>query len=68
MMLSTPDREKMTMLSEDFRASVQAAAYSVYVQIAPHNKKLMTPREFYKEFADNWETFIKIELEELSGD
>lgn len=68
MNLSTPDREMVSQIVENERASVQAAAYTIYLQIKPSNKKTITQREFHKEFTDNWETFMKIELEESTGD
>lgn len=68
MYLSAPNREIVSQIVENERASVQAAAYIIYMQIKPNNKKAMTPREFHKEFTDNWETFMKIELEETGGE
>ena len=68
MHLSAPDREMISQIVENDRVSVQAAAYTIYLQIKPNNKKVMTQREFHKEFADNWETFMKIELEETVGE
>ncbi|HQP79041.1 MAG TPA: hypothetical protein PL115_04150 [Bacteroidales bacterium] len=68
MHLSAPDREIVSQIVDNERASIQAAAYTIYLQIKPNNKKTMNPREFHKEFADNWETFMKIELEENDGE
>ena len=68
MHLSAPDREIVSQIVGNERASIQAAAYTIYLQIKPNNKKTMTPGEFHKEFADNWETFMKIELEENGGE
>lgn len=66
MILSAPDREMLSQIVENERASVQAAAYTIYLQVKPNAKKVMTPREFHREFTDNWETFMKIELEEYT--
>ena len=68
MYLSASDKEMLAQIVENERASVQAAAYTIYLQTKPNNKKVMTPREFHKEFTDNWETFMKIELAETGGE
>lgn len=64
MYLTPSNREMLSQIIQDERASVQAAAYTIYLQIKPNNKKTLTAREFHREFTDNWETFMKIELEE----
>lgn len=43
------------------RASIQAAAYTIYLQLAPNTKNPLTPREFHALFANNWEIFADIE-------
>lgn len=39
------------------RVSIQAAAYTIYLELTPNNKKPLTPREFQDKFIDNWEIF-----------
>lgn len=50
----------------DQRVSIQAAAYTIYLQLTPSNKKPLTPREFHDVFVDNWEIFGNIESKEFS--
>lgn len=50
----------------DQRVSIQAAAYTIYLQLTPSNKKLLTPREFHDVFVDNWEIFGNMESKEFS--
>lgn len=50
----------------DQRVSIQAAAYTIYLQIIPSNKKSLTPREFRDKFIDNWEIFGNMENKEQS--
>ena len=45
----------------DQRVSIQAAAYTIYLQLTPNNKKPLTPREFQEKFIDNWEIFGNME-------
>lgn len=56
------DDEMVKELSFDQRVSIQAAAYTAYVELNP--KKALTQREFHEKFKDNWNTFAMIELEE----
>lgn len=56
------DNEMLKKLSFDQRVSIQAAAYTVYVELNP--KKSLTQREFHEKFKDNWDVFAMIELEE----
>ncbi len=58
------DEELKDDLSFDQRVSIQAAAYTVYLQLTPSNKKPITPREFHNEFIDNWEIFANMECKE----
>lgn len=46
------------------RVSIQAAAYTIYLQLIPSNKKSLTPREFRNSFIDNWEIFGNMENKE----
>lgn len=50
----------------DQRVSIQAAAYTIYLQLTPSNKKPLTPREFHDVFVDNWEIFGNMESKEFS--
>lgn len=50
----------------DQRVSIQAAAYTIYLQLTPSNKKPLTPREFHDVFVDNWEIFGNMETKEFS--
>ncbi len=43
------------------RTSIQAAAYTIYLQLTPNSKKPLTPREFHALFVNNWEIFGEIE-------
>ncbi len=45
----------------DQRVSIQAAAYTIYQQLTPANKKPLTPREFRNLFVDNWDIFGNME-------
>lgn len=45
----------------DQRVSIQAAAYTIYLQLTPNNKKPLTPREFREKFIDNWEILGNME-------
>lgn len=48
----------------DQRVSIQAAAYTIYLELTPNNKKPLTPREFRDKFIDNWEIFGNMENKE----
>lgn len=48
----------------DQRVSIQAAAYTIYLQLTPSNKKPLNPREFRDKFIDNWEIFSNMEDKE----
>ena len=58
------DEELKDDLSYDLRTSVQAAAYTIYLEMTPSNKKAITPREFHDKFVDNWEIFANMEIKE----
>ena len=57
-MLTRSDQEMVDMLSSDNRAAIQAAAYTIYVELTPNNKKPISQREFHQKFRDNWEFFM----------
>lgn len=61
LMLPPYEQELLEEIVYQDRVSVQAAAYTIYVQMTPNNKKPISPREFHREFVDNWEMFNKIE-------
>lgn len=48
----------------DQHVCIQAAAYTVYLQLMPNNKKPLTPREFRNQFIDNWNIFAHMENQE----
>lgn len=48
----------------DQRVSIQAAAYTIYLELTSNNKKPLTPREFRDKFIDNWEIFGNMENKE----
>lgn len=55
------DEELCNEVLFDQRVSIQAAAYTIYLQLTPNNKKPLTPREFRNIFIDNWEIFGNME-------
>lgn len=59
------DDELVEKLSFDQRVSIQATAYTIYLQLTPNNKKPITPREFRELFIDNWEIFSNMENKEI---
>lgn len=63
-MLLPNDQELLNAILFDNRVSIQAAAYAVYVQLNP--KRPISPREFHKEFLDNWQIFNSLEWEEMN--
>ena len=58
------DDELRNKILFDERVCIQAAAYTIYLQLTPNNKKPLTPREFRDKFIDNWEIFANIENRE----
>lgn len=62
MRLSLSDEEMVQTIIQNERASVQAAAYTIYFEST--KGKPLSPREFHVKFADNWEVFMKLELEQ----
>ena len=58
------DDEFRNKILFDERVCIQAAAYTIYLQLTPNNKKPLTPREFRDKFIDNWEIFANIENRE----
>jgi hypothetical protein len=52
----------------DLHVSIQAAAYTAYVQLTPNNKKPVSQREFHQIFKDNWQAFYSLEIEEKEQD
>lgn len=62
--LSFQNRELAKVIGPEIRASTQAAAYLIYTQLKPANKKAMTYQEFHQEFIKNWESFATIEIED----
>lgn len=60
----TPSQEEMIdVITSEHRASIQSAAYTIYVELTPNNKKPISQREFHQKFRDNWEFFMKLEIE-----
>ncbi len=65
-MLTPHDSEIIGEIVQEQRISIQAAAYTIYVQLTPNNKKPLSQREFHREFMDNWQAFQLLESEESS--
>ena len=63
-MFTIRDEEMINEIIHEQRLCIQAAAYTIYVQLTPNNKKPLSQREFHKEFKDNWNIFQSLELEE----
>ena len=61
------DDELRDEIMFDQRVSIQAAAYTIYLQLTPSNKKPLTPREFRDKFIDNWEIFGNMEDKDRNG-
>lgn len=61
--LTPGEQEMMNNIISDNRVCAQAAAYTIYMSLIS-NKKGMTPRDFHKEYVDNWQTFMNLEIEE----
>jgi hypothetical protein len=68
MHLTTRDEEIVMQISYDQRVSIQAAAYAVYAELTPNNKKPISQREFHRIFKDNWQAFGALENEESDED
>ena len=45
-------------MTDEIRATVQAAAYAIYFELTPDNKKPLSPREFHLRYRDNWEFYM----------
>ncbi|MDD6060526.1 MAG: hypothetical protein PUB97_09130 [Ruminococcus sp.] len=58
------DEELRDDILFDQRVSIQAAAYTIYLELTPNNKKPLTPREFRDKFIDNREIFGNMENKE----
>lgn len=58
------DEELRNDIQFEQRVSIQAAAYTLYQELAPNSKKLLTQREFREKFIDNWEIFANMESKE----
>ena len=63
MMLSTRDEDIIEVIVNNQRINIQAATYTVYVQMTPNNKKPISQREFQQKFNDNWRIFESLENE-----
>lgn len=63
MYLTPRDEEILQRVSVDLHVSIQAAAYTTYLELTPANKKPISQREFHSRFRDNWEVFLRIENE-----
>lgn len=61
--ISARDEEVIGQVVRDQHVTSVAAAYTVYVELTPGNKKPMSQRDFYQRFRDNWDAFLKIEAE-----
>lgn len=62
MMRLTPhDEDLIEVLQFEYRVSIQAAAYTVYEQLTPSNKKPVSQRAFHNLFRDNWQLFSNFE-------
>ena len=55
------DDDLTEKLSFDQRVSIQAAAYTMYLQLTPDNKKPITARQFHELFVDNWNIIATFE-------
>ena len=62
-MLSTRDEDIIEVIVNNQRINIQAATYTVYVQMTPNNKKPISYREFQQKFNDNWKIFESLENE-----
>jgi hypothetical protein len=52
----TPSQEEMLdIIVSDERASIQAAAYTIYSELV--KTKPISQREFHQKFIDNWDFF-----------
>ena len=54
------DEEIIDGLALEQRVCIQAAAYTIYVELLG-NKKALTPREYHQKFTDNWSSFMNVE-------
>jgi hypothetical protein len=61
--ISPREEEVMRQVSLDHRVTALSAAYTLYVEITPGNKKPLSQRDFYRLYRDNWDVFYKLEAE-----
>ncbi len=61
--MSLREEQKLDDMALDLRACIQAAAYTVYAELAG-NKKHLSQKEFHKKFVDNWSVFFDLDSEE----
>ena len=62
----TPSQEVIAeVIMQDQHISIQAAAYTIYVELTPSNKKPLSQREFNILFIDNWRAFAALEDERV---
>ena len=59
------EKDFMADLVNEHRTSVQEAAYTIYTEMLPNNRKPMSPRDFHTRFKDNWIAFAHLEDEEV---
>lgn len=67
-MLTHRDEDMLEEIIAAHRIIIQAAAYTVYVELTPNNKKQMTQRDFHKIFKDNLHAFENLEKDEYGRD
>ena len=68
MYLSPRDNQIIDDIIFDQHVTIQAAAYAVYVELTPKNRKPISSREFHTIVKDNWKIFNSLELEETEQD
>lgn len=68
MRLTPRDEEIVEIIVTELRVSIQAPAYTAYVQLTPNNKKHVPQREFHQIFKDNWQAFCSLEIEKSEQD
>ncbi len=62
-MLTERDKDIVEVIVNNQRINIQAAAYTLYNELLPNNKKPISQREFATKFHDNWRIFENIESE-----
>lgn len=68
MRLTPSEEEIIELIKFDQHVSIQAAAYTAYVELTPNNKKPISQREFHQIFKDNWLAFHSLEMENYEYD